>query len=88
MKGYPKYIATRQDFINLLQDPEYRSRALADLRAISDLADDTASRSIGLNADGTDAIETIPNPMPLWRIKGFSSRQAVADLIAEYGGEV
>ena len=34
MLGYPKYIATKQDFINLLSDPEYKGQARKDLQAI------------------------------------------------------
>jgi hypothetical protein len=88
MKGYPKHVATKQDFINLLADPGYRDQALADLAAIRDLVDEKASRTLSINEDGTAVTEEIENPMPLWKIKGFSSRMEVAALIAENGGEV
>jgi len=89
MKGYPKHIATRQDFLNLLDTPEFRARALDDLAAIRDMDDDTATRTISIDeATGEAQTETIDNPMPLWKVKGFSSRQDVIDLIGEYGGEV
>lgn len=39
MKGYPKYVSTKQDYINLLGMTEYRQRALEDLLVIIDYAD-------------------------------------------------
>jgi threonyl-tRNA synthetase len=84
MKGYPKYIATKQDFINLLADPGYIVQALEDLKLIRDLDDDKASRTISINEEtGEATTEEIDNPMPLWKVKGFSSRQEVEDLISE-----
>jgi hypothetical protein len=89
MKGYPKYIATKQDFLNLLGMADFRARALDDLTTIRDADDDTATRTIAIDeATGEAQTETIDNPMPLWKVKGFESRQEVIDLIAEYGGEV
>ena len=88
MIGYPKYIATRQDFINMLSIDEYRTQALAHLADVYAAKDDTATRVIGTGADGEDLVEAIPNPMPIWKQKGFASRQDVADVIARYGGEV
>ena len=84
MKGYPKYINCKQDFINLLDEPEYKALALEDLKAIRDLDDDKALRTISINKEtGEATTEEIDNPMPLWKVKGFSSRQEVADLITE-----
>ena len=84
MKGYPKYINCKQDFINLLDEPEYKALALEDLKAIRDLDDDKALRTISINEEtGEATTEEIDNPMPLWKVKGFSSRQEVADLITE-----
>lgn len=89
MKGYPKHIATKQDFINLLAMPEHKAAALNDLVSIRDLDDDTASRTISIDeSTGEAQTETIPNPMPLWKVKGFSSRDEVAALIAASGEEV
>jgi len=82
MKGYPKYIATKQDFLNLLAMPEFKAQALENLKVIRDLADDTAVRTISINEEtGEVTTEEIDNPMPLWQIRGFSSRQEVAALI-------
>lgn len=84
MKGYPKHIATKQDFVNLLLISEYKGQAITNLKAIHDLDDDKASRTVSISEDGTAVMEEIDNPMPLWKVKGFTSRQDVADLIAEY----
>jgi len=82
MKGYPKHIATKQDFINLLADAEFRERALVDLIVIQDMQDDIVTRTLSIDEEtGEATTEEITNPMPLWKIKGFGSRQEVADLI-------
>ena len=87
MKGYPKHIAFKQDFINLLADKEYRERAIADLRIIAEADDDKAMRTISINeATGEEVTEEIDNPMPLWKVKGFESRKDVAELIAAQEG--
>ena len=85
MKGYPKFVATKQDFINLLNMPEYREQALADLQAIYDLQDDKATRATTL-IDESDPekgynTEEIENPNPVWKQKGFESRQDIMGLI-------
>lgn len=85
MRGYPKRVATKQDFLNLLDSP-YKNRALAELQSIVDLDDDTATRATGL-IDENDPekgykTEAIPNPLPAWKRYGFGSRQEIADLIA------
>jgi len=87
MKGYPKYVATVTDYENMLADPEFRGCALVELTAIRDTDDSTVQRVVDELEDGTEVLEEIENPMPLWRIKGFSSREAVAALIRQYGGE-
>ena len=43
MKKYPERVATKQDYLNLLAMPEYRARAIRDLKAIRDTKDDTAT---------------------------------------------
>jgi hypothetical protein len=143
MRGFPKYIATKQDFMNLLsisddyatltaqpaeiglkgakiesikQDfttlfttkatnskevndlldvctasltpDDFKSRALAELIIIRDMDDDKASRTISIDETTGEAVtEEIDNPMPLWKVKGFGSREEVAALIAQYGGK-
>ena len=87
MKGFPKHIATVQDFKNLLADDGFKEQALSVLNDIYNLDDSKAARATTL-IDPEDPksdwnTEVIDNPMPAWKQKGFSSRQAVADLIAE-----
>lgn len=84
MKGYPKHIATKQDFLNLLAEPEFKYRAIADLKVIAETDDDKTTRTVSINEETGEAVtEEIDNPMPLWRVKGFTSRQEIIDLIAK-----
>jgi len=84
MKGYPKHINCQQDYINLLAEPELKAQALEDLKAIRDLDDSKALRVVSMNEEtGEATTEEIDNPMPLWKVKGFRSRQDAADLIAD-----
>ena len=92
MKGYPKVIATRQDFINLLAEPEFKAQALADLQAVYDLQDDTLERVVSFDTDDKGQMinivtETIEAPMPKWKRMGFESRAAVMELIQEIATE-
>ena len=88
MRGYPKHIATKQDFLNLLSQDEFREQAIADLKKIYETKDDTVVRVVsGSEEEGDLVTKKIENPMPLWRIKGFSSREEIANLITENGGE-
>lgn len=79
MIGYPKIIATRQDYINILSMPEYKDRCVIDLQKIVDFQDDTVRQSI----DENSYIE-IPNPNPIYKQKGFGTRQEIIDLINQY----
>ena len=85
MRGYPRTVATKQDFINLLADPEFREQALVDLRAVVDLEDDTMERVVSYDQDEKGRMinvvtETVPAPMPKWKRMGFESREAVMEL--------
>jgi hypothetical protein len=85
MRGYPKVIATKQDFLNLLAVPECKAQALADLRAVYDLPDDTMERVVSYDKDEDGqminvATEIVPALMPKWKRMGFASRQDVIDL--------
>lgn len=89
MRGYPKYIATKVDFEFLLADPEFKARALADLKAVVDLADDTMERVVSHDLDKAGKMinvvtETVPAPMPKWKRLGFASRKEAADLYMAY----
>jgi hypothetical protein len=86
MKGYPKHVATKQDFINLLSLPECKEQALADLQAVHDLQDDTMERVVSYDMDEAGQMtnvvtETVSAPMPKWKRMGFSSRQDILDII-------
>lgn len=91
MKGYPKVIATKADFEILLAEPEFKARALADLKAVVDLADDTLNQVASYDLDETGqminiVMETVPAPMPKWKRLGFESRAAAQDLYDQNGG--
>jgi hypothetical protein len=92
MKGYPRVIATKADIENLLADPEFKDRALADLKAVIDLEDDTMERVVSYDQDEAGRMinvktETIPAFMPKWRRMGFESRDAALDLYIAEGGK-
>ena len=87
MRGYPKNIATKADFDFLLADPKYKNRALADLKKVVDLADDTVKKvkSYDLDAAGqmvNVVTEDVPAPSPKWKQLGFKSREEASDLHA------
>ena len=92
MRGYPKHINCVQDFNNLLADKALKARTLAELQEIYNKDDSKTLRATTL-IDPEDPksdwnTEEIDNPMPLWKQKGFESREAVATLIAKNGGKV
>jgi len=87
MKGYPKNIATKADLEFLLADPEFKDRALRDLKKVVDLADDTVKKvkSYDLDAAGqmiNVVTEDVPAPSPKWKQLGFASRKKASDLHA------
>ena len=92
MRGYPKYVNCVQDFNNLLADKDLKTRTLAELQKIYTTDDSKALRATTLidpsdpNSDWNT--EEIDNPMPLWKQKGFESREAVAELVAKNGGKI
>ncbi len=89
MRGYPKHVATKQDYINLLSIKEYRDGAIEDLKAISQIPDEKVLRVVsGSEEDKNLITEEIDNPMPLCKAKGFKSRQDLLDLINKYNIDV
>jgi len=89
MRGYPKHINCKQDLLNLLEMPEFRERAKADIQRLQNLDDAKATRVVSGSEEEKNLVtEEIDNPMPLWKQKGFESREAVAELIAKNGGKV
>ena len=92
MRGYPKHINCVQDFNNLLADKALKARTLAELQEIYNKDDSKTLRATTL-IDPEDPksdwnTEEIDNPMPLWKQKGFESREAVAALVTKNGGKV
>ena len=92
MKGYPKHVNCKQDFLNLLADENHREQAIEGLKEIYSLDDSKTLRATTLiDPDDPDLgynTEEIDNPMPLWKQKGFESREAVGTLITKNGGTV
>ena len=92
MRGFPKHINCVQDFNNLLADKDLKRRAISELQKIYTKDDSKALRATTL-IDPEDPksdwnTEEIDNPMPLWKQKGFESREAVAALVTKNGGKV
>jgi hypothetical protein len=87
MKGYPKYIATRQDYENLLKIPEFAKQAGIDLAALAKIDTAKVTRAIRPvdpeKPDGEWVTEEITNPSPMWKQKGFESAKAVSDMTKE-----
>lgn len=91
MKGYPQTINTKQDFVNILATDAFRERALADLRVVIKTKDEKATQATTLidpeNPKAGYNIVEIENPMPLWKVKGFESREEAQALYEGYGGD-
>lgn len=96
MKGYPAYVATKQDYINLLNIPEYKEQALQELQNLYNYNDDTITipktdPETGepiLNENDEPITEEIENPTPNWKLKEFNSREDILNLINTYKDEV
>jgi hypothetical protein len=92
MIGYPKYIGSKQDYLNLLKIPQHRERALADLQKLYKHDDTliltTTTLKDSKNPEGEWNVELLPNPSPLWKQKGFTSRKALATIITTNGGKL
>jgi len=91
MKGYPKYFGIKQDYLNILEFPEFREQCLLDLKSVLDTKDDTmlvATTLIDPNDPNSEwNTKTVTNPNPLWKQKGFGSRTEVDNLIQQYQKE-
>jgi len=85
MKGFPKHINTKQDFLNLLADDKFKTQALSELDRIYNLNDSKATKATTLiDPDDEEKgwnTEEVDNPMPEWKLKGFTSREAVNTMI-------
>lgn len=87
MRGYPKNIATRADMDFLLADPGFKAQALAELKKVVDLADDTVKKVISYKTDAAgqriDVVTVdVPAPSPKWKQLGFALRKDASDLHA------
>jgi hypothetical protein len=91
MKGYPKHINTKQDLDNLLAMPEFKTRALADLKRIQAVAvkEATVTRVVSGSQEKGDLVtEEIPNPMPIWKRIGFKDKKELDTLESEKETEI
>jgi len=84
MQGYPKFIATRQDYENLLKIPEFAGRAKTDLTALALINTEKVTRAVrpvdANKPDGNWVTEEIDNPSPIWKRKGFETTKEVSVL--------
>ena len=85
MRGYPKHIATKQDYENLLKIPEFAKRAKEDLEKLAAIKDAKITRAVRL-VDENDLMgdwvtEEIDNPMPAYKAKGFESLKEISTII-------
>jgi hypothetical protein len=76
----------------LLSIEEFKERAIEGLKKIYNLNDSKAVRATTL-IDSNDPekgynTEIIDNPMPMWKLKVFKSRQEVADMVTKNGGKI
>ena len=87
MQGFPKHIATKQDYKNLLGMNEFKEESLKALQELQDFDDRTVTKAIELeNPDDpmSDWItEEIENPLPMHAQKGFEEWMDVVKLNAE-----
>ena len=87
IKGYPKFVATKQDFKNLLAMPQFRAQALKDLQKIRDTNDDEVDVCTTIKNPEAPKNEQVwntekqPAPFPLWKQKGFKSRKELGSFI-------
>lgn len=92
MRGYPKRIATKQDFINLLETSEFKAQALKDLGKICDPKNEKAFRSYELtnfpSGEKIQKMELITAQRPPWKAKGFHNIQDVENMIKDNGGKI
>ena len=94
MRGYPKVVATKQDYVNLLGMEEFKKQALTDLRQLYKVCIETArvKRAISpknaLEQDGEWLTEDIENQNPVWKQKGFKSLDEVRVLLEQHGVKV
>jgi len=92
MRGYPKVVLQKKDFLNLLAMKEHKKQALSDLQKLH-ANDDTLIMTTTSQIDTTNEMsdwnqKMLPNPSPLWQQKGFKSREELVKIIEKNGGKV
>ena len=91
MEGYPKVIATVQDFKNLFTHPEYKALAIKELKMLMDFDDrgvtqpTTPKNPSDPNSD-YNTIRVV-NPYPVHMQKGFPRWSVVVKLYALITGQ-
>jgi hypothetical protein len=88
MKGFPKVIATKQDFINLLSDKNYKEEALEKLQTLQDHDDRVSTRTLEIadpeDPESEDKTERIETELPIHKQIGFEKWLDVVELNAKY----
>lgn len=83
-------IATKEDFENLLNDPDFKDAALESLEQLQDYDDRAVTRAVKhVDPDNPESewiTEEIENPNPLHRQKGFVEWMDIVKLNAEVQG--
>lgn len=87
MHGFPKHIATKQDYENLLSMNEYKEEAIKKLEELQDFDDRIVTRATDKlidpnNPESDFIVEEIPNPYPQHAQKGFKVWEDVVGLNA------
>ena len=75
-----------QDYKNIIRDfPQWRERALEELKALQSIKDSKVTRAIRLiDPDDPESdwiTEEILNPLPIHRQKGFKNKKELDELI-------
>jgi hypothetical protein len=88
MIGFPRHIATKKDYENLLQDKDYKELAVKELEKLQDFDDRTVTIAIEpLDPDNPESeweTQEIDNPYPLHQQKGFQEWMDIVNLNARY----
>jgi len=92
MKGFPKHVNCKQDYLNLLADKNHKDQAIEDMKRVYLLNDSKTLQATTL-IDPEDPksdwnTEEIDTPMPMWKAKGFESREEIAEFITVNGGTI
>ena len=92
MRGYPKNIATKQDYINLLNTKEFKEKAVQDLKKICNYEEEKTFKvtefTVSPSNEKKYRVELITNPKPPWKTKGFYNIQDVENIIRDLGNAV